>query len=63
MTTYELFSLEQVDKDSVEWKDIMVDLIDQLYIELLQYMSVQEADVCWNYLEEHYYYNQQYGEA
>ena len=55
MTTYELFSLE--------WKDIMVDIIDESYVHLLQYMSVQEADVCWSYLEEHYYYNNYYGET
>ncbi len=55
MTMYDYFSLE--------WRDMVVDLVDELHVNLLQYMSVQEADLCWNYLEEHYFYNNHYGEA
>ena len=54
-TTYELFS--------VEWRDTMVDVIEECHFALCTVMPIQDADLCWNYLVDHFYYTNHYGEA
>ena len=54
-TMYELFS--------VEWRDIMVDVIEECHFAVCRVMPIQDADLCWEYFVDHFYYRNYYGEA
>ena len=54
-TMYEHFSLE--------WKDIMVDVIEECHFKLCTVMPLQDADLCWTYLVDHFYYSNYYGDT
>lgn len=45
-------------------KDKIVDEIEQIYMTLGDNgLSLHEVDLCWIYLEKHYYFNNYYGET
>lgn len=44
-------------------EDEVVDLIEVLHLLLATVMPLQDADLCWHYLVEHYYYKNPYGES
>ena len=41
----------------------MVDIIEECHFTLCTVMPIQDADLCWNYLVDHFYYTNHYGEA
>lgn len=48
----------------IQQKDEIVNEIEQIYMTLEDSeMNLLEISVCWHYLEQHYYYNNHYGET
>lgn len=54
-TMYDLFYLE--------YKDAVVDTIEELHFMLCKMMPIQDADLCREYLIQHFYYDNHWGEA
>jgi hypothetical protein len=50
-----------IDNETLE--DAVVDLIEALHFLLATVMPLQDADLCWHYLVEHYYKGKPYAEA
>tara|TARA_R110000787_G_scaffold142168_3_gene255755 strand:- start:465 stop:662 length:198 start_codon:yes stop_codon:yes gene_type:complete len=46
-----------------EYRDTIVDVIEELHFALCRVMPLQDADLCWNYLVMHYYYDKPFGET
>jgi len=43
--------------------DQLIDMIESLHYVVCRNLSIQEGDVIWYHLVEHYYYYNYYGEA
>tara|TARA_R110000787_G_scaffold70792_1_gene157545 strand:+ start:984 stop:1154 length:171 start_codon:yes stop_codon:yes gene_type:complete len=46
-----------------QYKDSIVDAIEDIHLTLCESMPIQDADLCWGYLVLHYYYDKPFGEA
>ena len=49
MTVYEQYAIDH--------RDDAVDIIEECHIMMILFMPIQDADLCWHYLGEHFYHN------